>query len=59
MTDVIVAGGGPAGALAAILLARAGARGRVFERARFPRHKLCAPTPNPGERAGVGHGGGS
>ena len=48
MTDVIVAGGGPAGALAAIILARAGARVRVFERARFPRHKLCGDTLNPG-----------
>ncbi|MDO8680418.1 MAG: FAD-dependent monooxygenase [Acidobacteriota bacterium] len=51
MPDVIVAGGGPAGALAAILLARAGARVRVFERARFPRHKLCGDTLNPGALA--------
>ena len=51
MTDVIVAGGGPAGALAAIILARAGARVRVFERARFPRHKLCGDTLNPGALA--------
>ena len=51
MTDVIVAGGGPAGALAAIILARAGARVQVFERARFPRHKLCGDTLNPGALA--------
>ncbi len=51
MTDVVVAGGGPAGALAAIILARAGARVRVFERARFPRHKLCGDTLNPGALA--------
>lgn len=51
MSDVIVAGGGPAGALAAIILARAGARVRVFERARFPRHKLCGDTLNPGALA--------
>lgn len=47
-TDVIVAGGGPAGALAACLLARAGARVIVFERGRFPRPKLCGDTLNPG-----------
>ena len=51
MDDVVVAGGGPAGALAAIILARAGARVRVFERARFPRHKLCGDTLNPGALA--------
>ncbi len=48
MDDVVIAGGGPAGAMAAIVLARAGARVRVFERARFPRHKLCGDTLNPG-----------
>jgi flavin-dependent dehydrogenase len=48
MDDVVIAGGGPAGALAAIILARSGARVRVFERARFPRHKLCGDTLNPG-----------
>jgi flavin-dependent dehydrogenase len=51
MPDVIVAGGGPAGALAAIILARAGVQVRVFERARFPRHKLCGDTLNPGALA--------
>ncbi len=51
MDDVVIAGGGPAGALAAIILARAGARVRVFERARFPRHKLCGDTLNPGALA--------
>jgi flavin-dependent dehydrogenase len=49
--DIVIAGGGPAGALAAIILARAGARVRVFERARFPRHKLCGDTLNPGALA--------
>ena len=48
MDDVVVAGGGPAGALAALILARSGARVRLFERARFPRHKLCGDTLNPG-----------
>jgi menaquinone-9 beta-reductase len=49
--DVIVAGGGPAGAFAAAILARAGLRVRVFDRARFPRHKLCGDTLNPGALA--------
>lgn len=48
MDDVAIAGAGPAGALAATILARAGLRVRVFERARFPRHKLCGDTLNPG-----------
>jgi flavin-dependent dehydrogenase len=47
-TDVVIAGGGPAGALAACLLARAGARVTVFDRSRFPRPKLCGDTLNPG-----------
>lgn len=51
MDDVVIAGGGPAGALAALVLARAGAKVRVFERARFPRHKLCGDTLNPGALA--------
>jgi flavin-dependent dehydrogenase len=46
--DVIVAGAGPAGALAATVLARAGARVQVFDRDRFPRVKLCGDTVNPG-----------
>ena len=48
MDDVIVVGAGPAGAMAATLLARAGARVRLFDRARFPRAKLCGDTLNPG-----------
>jgi flavin-dependent dehydrogenase len=46
--DVAIAGAGPAGALAAIILARAGLRVRIFDRARFPRPKLCGDTLNPG-----------
>jgi flavin-dependent dehydrogenase len=48
MDDVVIAGGGPAGAMAAIILARAGLTVRVFDRARFPRPKLCGDTLNPG-----------
>jgi flavin-dependent dehydrogenase len=48
MTDVLVAGAGPAGSLAALLLTRAGARVTMVERARFPRPKLCGDTLNPG-----------
>lgn len=51
MDDVVIAGGGPAGALAALILARSGARVRVFDRAVFPRHKLCGDTLNPGALA--------
>jgi flavin-dependent dehydrogenase len=48
MDDVVIAGAGPAGALAATILSRAGLRVRIFERAKFPRHKLCGDTLNPG-----------
>lgn len=48
MIDVLVVGAGPAGAIAAIGLARAGARVLVLERTRFPRPKLCGDTINPG-----------
>jgi len=51
MDDVVIAGGGPAGALAACLLARRGARVTLIDRARFPRAKLCGDTLNPGAMA--------
>lgn len=38
--DVVVIGGGPAGATVATLLARAGLRVAIFERERFPRFRI-------------------
>jgi geranylgeranyl reductase family protein len=46
--DVIVCGAGPAGSVAATVLARGGARVLLVDRARFPRDKLCGDTINPG-----------
>lgn len=45
--DVIVAGGGPAGASAAIHLARNGARVLLIEQKKFPRPKLCGEFISP------------
>lgn len=46
--DVLVVGAGPAGSVTAAVLAAAGARVRLVDRARFPRPKLCGDTLNPG-----------
>jgi flavin-dependent dehydrogenase len=48
MWDVVVTGAGPAGTVAATILARAGARVLIVDRARFPRDKLCGDSINPG-----------
>ncbi len=42
MYDVIVVGGGPAGASAAYFLHKAGARVLVIEKEKMPRYKVCA-----------------
>jgi menaquinone-9 beta-reductase len=57
--DVGIVGAGPAGSVAGAVLARAGARVRIIDRASFPRPKLCGDTVNPGTlaclyRLGVG-----
>ncbi|HEV2237698.1 MAG TPA: FAD-dependent oxidoreductase, partial [Ktedonobacterales bacterium] len=45
--DVAVVGAGPAGATTATLLARAGQRVVLLDRARFPREKPCAENLSP------------
>jgi flavin-dependent dehydrogenase len=50
-SDVLIVGAGPAGTTAALVLARAGVRVTLLDRARFPRHKLCGDTLNPGTLA--------
>ncbi|OFW03897.1 MAG: hypothetical protein A3I61_07600 [Acidobacteria bacterium RIFCSPLOWO2_02_FULL_68_18] len=57
--EVLVVGAGPSGSVAALALARGGARVRLVDRASFPRAKLCGDTVNPGalsllDRLGVG-----
>jgi len=48
MTDVIVVGAGPSGSTAAAMLARAGCRVVMLDRAKFPRAKPCGDYLNPG-----------
>ena len=45
--DVLVVGGGPAGAAVSILLARQGHRVILLDRATFPRDKACAEYLSP------------
>jgi len=48
MLDVAIVGGGPAGASAALTLARAGFETLVIERSQFPRTKACGEYLNAG-----------
>lgn len=46
--EVLVVGAGPAGSVTALLLARAGRRVLLVDRASFPRAKACGECVNPG-----------
>jgi len=45
--DALVVGSGPAGSVAALVLARGGARVALVDRARFPRDKACGDMVGP------------
>jgi len=45
--QIVIVGGGPAGAAAAYFLARAGAEVMILDRARFPRDKACSEYMSP------------
>src|SRR5579859_1373183 len=45
--DVVIVGAAPAGSIAALVLARAGYRVALLDRAAFPRAKVCGNCVNP------------
>jgi 2-polyprenyl-6-methoxyphenol hydroxylase-like FAD-dependent oxidoreductase len=45
--DAVVVGAGPAGSIAALTLARRGARVALIDKARFPRDKACGDLIGP------------
>jgi flavin-dependent dehydrogenase len=45
--DVVIVGAGPSGSLAALVLARAGKKVALLDRASFPRPKVCGNCINP------------
>jgi len=53
MVDAVVAGGGPAGSVCALLLVRAGLAVTLVERATFPRRKVCGEYLNSGAVAAL------
>jgi flavin-dependent dehydrogenase len=55
--DAVVIGAGPAGSLAATLLARAGLGVMLVERRAFPRRKVCGGCLNPHALAALGRAG--
>lgn len=55
--DVLVVGAGPAGAIAALVLARQGVNVHLVDRDSFPRDKLCGDSLNPGAMALLGRHG--
>ena len=52
--DVLIAGAGPAGSAAGLLLARVGYRVLIADRAAFPRDKPCADFLSPGTLRALG-----
>jgi flavin-dependent dehydrogenase len=52
-TDVLIVGAGPAGSATAILLAEAGWKVTVVDRARFPRDKACSEFMSPATAAAL------
>jgi len=51
--DALIVGGGPAGAAAALQLARRGYLVSILERSRFPRTKVCGEYLSPGACSGL------
>jgi geranylgeranyl reductase family protein len=55
--DVVIAGAGPAGAMAATILSRAGLRVALCDKAAFPRDKTCGDALIPDSIAALRHAG--